>query len=77
MSEQIDAVYEHGAFRVVGDSDLTLTDGDRVKLIVESVQTSEASDVLKLAADVYAGLSSDEVTEIESIATDRSQFFSE
>jgi predicted DNA-binding antitoxin AbrB/MazE fold protein len=74
MTKELDAIYENGTFRPVGDAKIPLPDGTRVRLSVESVEPASA-DVLALAASVYAGLSDEDITEIEQIAMDRSHFF--
>ena len=76
MTKHVDAVYENGAFRPVGDTEISLSDGDRVRLTVEPILPNTGLDVLKLAAKVYAGLSGGDVAEIERIALDRTNFFS-
>jgi len=77
MTKDVDAIYEDGAFRLVGDADIPLADGTRVRLSVEPLGPAKVDNVLELAAKVYAGLSSEDVAEIEEIATDRSHFFSD
>ncbi|MGH7947240.1 MAG: hypothetical protein ACREF9_19870 [Opitutaceae bacterium] len=58
---------------MIGPSHIPLRDGQRVRLVVE---TDEAPDViLALAASVYAGLSPQDVTEVEHIALGRRDFF--
>jgi len=76
MTTNLDAIYENGSFRPVGDAAISLSNGDLVRLTVESVPRDTGPDVLKLAAKVYAGLSGEEVAEIERIALDRTTFFS-
>ena len=76
MTKNLDAVYENGAFRPVGDADISLSNGDRVRLTVEPILQDAGLDVFKLAAKVYAGLSGEDVAEIERIALDRTTFFS-
>jgi hypothetical protein len=50
-----------------------LRDGQRVRLVIE---TDESPDViLGFAASVYAGLSPQDVTEVEHIALGRRDFF--
>jgi len=73
-TQELDAIYENGAFRPVGDANIRLPDGTRVRLSVKSVEAASA-DVLTLAAAVYAGLSEADIVEIEQIANDRSHFF--
>ena len=52
---------------------MPLTEGQRVRLTVESASAS--NDVLALAGRVYAGLSEEEIDEVECIALDRRPFF--
>jgi len=75
MTKKVDAVYEDGAFRPIENSALSLKDGTRVRLTVEQVTDAPEPDVLRLAAEVYAGLSEEDVAEIERIATERGSFF--
>lgn len=74
MTKDVDAIYENGTFRPIGDAKIPLAEGARVRLSVKSVEPASA-DVLALAATVYAGLSDEDVAEIEQIAMDRSRFF--
>lgn len=76
MTKDVDAIYEDGAFKPIGDADIPLADGTRVRLSVEPVEPAKVDDVLNLAAKVYAGLSDQDIAEIEQIAMDRSHFFS-
>ena len=71
MQESIDAIYEHGVFKPF--KRLNISDGMRVRLIVETV--SEADEVIALATQVYDGLSEKDIDEIEQIAFDRRDFF--
>jgi len=77
MTRNLDAIYENGVFRPIGDADIALSNGARVRLSVEPCPQDAGSSVLDLGAKVYAGLSDEDVTEIERIATDRTHFFSE
>ena len=77
MTKNIDAIYEDGAFRPIESDVLSLKDGARVRLTVEQVTDDAEANVLDLAARVYAGLSDEDVSEIEKIATERSDFFSQ
>lgn len=47
----------------------------KVKLVVEPVETPE--DILNLAAEVYDGLTIEEISEIESHIQRRENFFGE
>lgn len=72
-TETLDAIFEHGSFHLIRPPHLPLRDGQRVRLVVE---TDESPDViLALAASVYAGLSPQDVTEVEHIALGRRDFF--
>lgn len=73
--ETLKAVYEDGKFRLLEPSAIELNEGEQVRLIVESVSAPE--DVLSLAGRVYAGLSDEEVDDVERIALDRGAFFGE
>ena len=72
MKQTIDAVYENGMFKPVHPEQVHLSDGRRVTLVVDD---SSLPEPLRLAASVYAGLSVQEIDEIEKIALDRSRFF--
>jgi len=74
MNQAIDAVYEHGTFRVLNASAPLLEEGQRIRLIIETV-AEIPEDLLSLAAQVYDGLSSEEIDEVEHIALDRRDFF--
>ncbi len=76
MTKTLDAVYENGTFRPTSGAEITLRDGARVRLTVEPISQNLEENVLDLAAKVYAGLSDEEVADIERIATDRTNFFS-
>lgn len=75
MTKNVDAIYEDGAFRPIQSEGLTLANGARVRLTIEQVKHDNQPDVLNLAANVYAGLSHDDVVEIEKIALERTDFF--
>lgn len=72
-TETIDAIFEHGAFRLVRPPTIQLRDGQRVRLVVETEESPDA--ILSLAASVYAGLSPQDITEVEQIALQRRNFF--
>jgi hypothetical protein len=52
-----------------------LNEGEQVRIIIECKSAPE--DVLELAGRVYAGLSDEEVDDVERIALDREAFFGE
>jgi len=76
MTQNLDAIYKNGSFCPVNEATITLSDGARVRLTVEPIPQDSKKNVLDLAAKVYAGLSDDDVTDIEKIAMDRTNFFS-
>lgn len=69
-----DAVFEQGAFRPLKPfSESSIPEGQTVRLRVEPVELP--NEVLQLATSVYAGLSEQEITEIEKIILNREHFF--
>jgi predicted DNA-binding antitoxin AbrB/MazE fold protein len=72
MTQICEAVYENGTFRLVSPLAPGLAEGQHVRLVVE---TETPEDILALAAQVYDGLSEQEVNDVEQIAYDRSSFF--
>jgi len=76
MTKTINAIFENGTFHPIGDADISLPDGTHVRLSVEPLEPAKNGNVLDLAASVYAGLSEEDIADVERIATDRSKFFS-
>jgi predicted DNA-binding antitoxin AbrB/MazE fold protein len=74
MPQMFEAVFEHGVLRLLGAPDVPFTEGQHVRLVVDPLETPPA-DNLALAAQVYAGLSKEEIDEIEQIALERRAFF--
>ncbi len=72
-TETLEAIFDHGIFRLVQPSSLPLRDGQRVRLVVETEESPDA--ILALAASVYDGLSPQDITEVEQIALQRRDFF--
>ncbi|PDW03011.1 hypothetical protein [Candidatus Viridilinea mediisalina] len=72
-TERLDAIFEHGTFRLVQHPQIPLREGQRVRLVIETEESPEA--ILALAANVYAGFSPDDLTEVEQIALQRHDFF--
>ncbi|MBO1350471.1 MAG: hypothetical protein EBE86_025235 [Hormoscilla sp. GUM202] len=54
---------------------MAISEGKQVRLTVET--SSDTTDLLELAAQVYQGLSEEEIDEIEQIALNRSDFWGE
>jgi hypothetical protein len=80
-SQTAEATYEGNVLRL--NHPLSLDDQQRVLVVVMpmpdlALATEEVlppEEVLRLAAQVYEGLSPDDVDEVERIALDRSHFF--
>ena len=72
-TETIDAIFEHGTFRLVRPPTIPLHDGQRVRLVVETEASPDT--ILALAASVYAGLSPQDIMDVEKIALQRQDFF--
>lgn len=72
MTQTVDAVFEHGQFRPVTTAPLGLFEGQHVRIVLESVTPEE---ILRVASQVYEGLTDAEIDEVEKIAFDRSNFF--
>jgi predicted DNA-binding antitoxin AbrB/MazE fold protein len=73
MTKQIKAIYEKGVFKPLTPVDIPIGEGQQVSIIIESESTSE--EILDLAAQVYNGLSEQQIKEIEEIALSRQDFF--
>jgi predicted DNA-binding antitoxin AbrB/MazE fold protein len=72
-TEAIDAIFEHGTFRLVRPPTIPLREGQRVRLVVEI--ESSPDTILALAANVYAGFSAQDIMDVEKIALQRQDFF--
>jgi predicted DNA-binding antitoxin AbrB/MazE fold protein len=75
MKQTLEAIYENGVFRPL--KSLKLSEGQQVWLMVETNLEWTPEDMLNLAAQVYQGLSDEQVDEIEQIALNRRNFFGE
>ena len=75
MLEAIEAIYEKGVFKPL--QELEIPEGQHVRLVIETTQATTSEDMLALAAQVYEGLSPEEVDTIEEIACNRRDFFGE
>ncbi|MFN8485801.1 MAG: antitoxin AF2212-like protein [Anaerolineae bacterium] len=72
-TQTLDAIFEHGTFRLVEPPNIPLREGQRVRLVVETEESPDA--ILAVAASVYAGLTPQDITEVEQIALERRDFF--
>ncbi|MEC4818481.1 MAG: antitoxin family protein [Scytonema sp. PMC 1069.18] len=73
--QTLKAIYENGVFRPLEEPELT--EGQFVQIIVEPTTPLSPQDMLQLAAQVYEGLSATDIDEIEAIALNRDNFFSD
>lgn len=68
MTQNIEAVFEDGAFRPLHPENVIAHEGERVKLVIQSEPLPK---VLELVAHMYDGLSEEEIDEIEKVILDR------
>ncbi len=69
MKTSVEAIFEDGVFKPVKPP--ALPDGQRVQITVETITRHAPDEVLRIAADVYHGLSASEIEEIEEMARRR------
>jgi len=71
---RVDAVYEGGVLRPLRP--LGLEEGQRVSLTIEegAIKTESPEEALRAWQEVFAGLTEEDIAEIEAIALDRSDF---
>jgi len=72
MKTTVEAIFEDGVFKPVKPPELP--EGQRVQITVESVTRPAPGDILRMAAEVYLGLSASDVEEIEEMAHRRALF---
>lgn len=75
MNRQIKAVYTQGVFRPANPDEIRVTDGDTVWLQVFT-PSERVQYLLELAAQVYDGLSEEQIAEMEAAMQRRHPFFS-
>ncbi len=76
MTQTIEAIYQNGMFKPLKPVSEEITDGEKVKLVVETeTENEEENSIMKLAENFYEGISEEDIDEIEKIALDRSNFF--
>ncbi len=73
QNKTCEAVFENGVFRLLKPSDFAVSEGQRVRITIEPVESPE--DVLELVTSVYNGLSEDQIDEIERVILSRENFF--
>ena len=71
--ETIEAVCERGGFRPGSPEKFHFAEGQKVRLVVEKMETPE--EILALATEVYERLSEAEMEEIERHGRRRGDFF--
>jgi len=73
MSETLEAIYEDGVFKPLRSPQVS--EGQHVRLTVETASEASSEGLLDLAGEVYQGLSDKQIREIEAIALNRPDFF--
>lgn len=76
MTNRIEAVYQNGIFKPLKPISGEIEEGEKVEVVFKNKKLSP-EEMLELAGQVYEGLSQEDVDEIERIALDRSNFFSD
>ena len=72
--QTIEAIYQNGIFKPLNPVSEDIAEGERVEIIIKDKKLSP-DEMLKLAGQVYEGLSAEDIEEIERIALDRTNFF--
>ena len=75
MRQTIKARYHDGVLLPLDP--LALADEAEVQVTVDTTAAVSADEILRRAARVYQGLTTDQIAEVETIALDRRQFFRE
>ena len=73
MTQTIEAIYQNGIFKPLNPIPESISEGEKVKLVVETEE--DVNPIIKLAENFYEGLSEEDIDEIERIALDRSNSF--
>jgi predicted DNA-binding antitoxin AbrB/MazE fold protein len=74
MTQTIEAIYQNGMFKPLNPVSEEIAEGEMVEITIKDKRLSP-DEMLKLAGQVYEGLSEEDIDEIEKIALDRSNFF--
>ncbi|MCI1280077.1 MAG: antitoxin family protein [Nitrospira sp.] len=75
MRQTIKARYHYGELQPL--EPLGLANETEVQVSVDTALALSADEILRRAAQVYQGLTADEITQVESIALDRQHFLRE
>lgn len=71
----VDAVYEDGVFRPLSPVTDSVAEGQHVRLTISPVsEAGDSDDPLELLRNIYAGVSEEEISEIEKVMLDRSNW---
>lgn len=73
MIETLEAVYEDGVFKPLEPT--TVSEGQHVRLVIEPLARLAPDDMLALAAQVFEGLSEEQVEAVRQVALERREFF--
>jgi predicted DNA-binding antitoxin AbrB/MazE fold protein len=71
--QSLDAVYEHGVFRVIDPQEIEIPEGQRVRVSFE-VSPDSQDDPLEMLDNFYEGMSEEDIAEVEKIMLDRSNW---
>jgi predicted DNA-binding antitoxin AbrB/MazE fold protein len=71
--EIAEAIFADGTFRILHPNHLSLREGQRVRIMIETDETPD--QILDLAAQVYDGLTPEDQAAIEQITLERCGFF--
>ena len=74
MTQTIEAIYQNGIFKPLNPVSEKIAEGETVEITIKDKILSP-DEMLKLAGQIYEGLSEEEINEIERIALDRTSFF--
>lgn len=75
MRQTIKARYHDGVLQPL--EPLTLADQAEVQVTVDTTAAVNRDKILRRATQVYQGLTTDQIAEVETIALDRRQFYRE
>jgi len=75
MKQIVEAIYVDGVFKPVKPPNIS--EGQHVLLEIDEPSEENPEDLLELAAQVYDGLTDDEIEKIEKVATRSQDFFGE
>ena len=73
QAQTFDAIFINGVFQPLNPKTISIIEGQRVRLVVEPIDSSE--NTLDLATSVYKDLSEDQIDDVEKIILNREDFF--